>query len=56
MFNNTKTGTAGGTLLAILLSIDGQVVVNAAVNGAIGALASLGVTLAFNLVVKKFRK
>jgi len=56
MDNHTRTGTAGGTLLAILLSIDGQVVLNAAVNGAIGALASLGVTLVFNIIIRKFRK
>ncbi|MBS1744082.1 MAG: hypothetical protein JST81_13705 [Bacteroidetes bacterium] len=54
--NNTKAGTAGGTLLIVLLNIRSEDLLKTAVLAAVGAVVSFCVTLALKLVIKHLRK
>ncbi len=51
----TKTGTAGGTLLAIF-GISSEDLIKTAVLAAVGAVVSFGVTILCKLLFKRFRK
>ncbi len=52
----TRIGTAGGTLLVILSSIQFTDVLETAILGAIGAVVSFVVTVVLKTVIKKLRK
>lgn len=54
--NNTKAGTAGGTLLALLLAIGGGEVVKTIVMTGVGAIVSFVVSMAMKWLVNKARK
>lgn len=54
--NNTKAGTAGGTLLVIFLNIRSEDVIKTSVLAAIGAVVSFAVTLLLKFMIKRLRK
>ena len=54
--NNTKVGTAGGTMLAILANINSGDLIRTGVLAAVGAAVSFGVTLLLKLLIKRLKK
>ena len=54
--NNTKVGTAGGTMLTILANINNGDLIKTGVLAAVGAAVSFGVTLLLKLFVKRLKK
>lgn len=57
MFDNTtKRGTAGGTLLTILVNITCEDIIKTAILAAVGAVVSFGVTLLLKLLMKRYKK
>jgi len=54
--NNTKAGTAGGTLLTVLCYIRSEDLVKTAILAAIGAVVSFSVTLFLKFLIKRFKK
>ena len=54
--NNTKAGTAGGTLLTILFNITSEDVIKTAILAVIGAVVSFSVTVLLKFLVKRFKK
>ena len=54
--NNTKVGTAGGTLLIVLLNIRSEDLVKTAVLAGIGAIVSFSVTLGLKFLIKRLKK
>lgn len=54
--NTTKTGTAAGTMLTILVNISSEDPFKTAVLAAVGAAVSFLVTLLLKSVVRYFRK
>lgn len=54
--NNTKAGTAGGTLLVIILNNRSEDLVKTAVLAAIGAIVSFSVTLGLKFLIKRLKK
>jgi mannitol-specific phosphotransferase system IIBC component len=53
--NNTKAGTAGGTLLTIFANINSGDLVKTGVLAAVGAAVSLTVTLLLKLLIKRLK-
>ena len=54
--NNTKAGTAGGTILTIIFNITSEDLIKTAVLAAIGAVISFSVTLLLKFLLKKVKK
>jgi hypothetical protein len=54
--NNTKAGTAGGTLLTIIGFINTSDIVKTAVLAAVGALVSFSMTVLLQFLIKHFKK
>ena len=54
--NNTKAGTAGGTILTIIFNITSEDLIKTAVLAAIGAVISFSVTLLLKFLLKKIKK
>lgn len=54
--NNTKAGTAGGTLLIIFLNIRSEDLLKTVVLAAIGAIVSFSVTLSLKFLIKRLKK
>ena len=54
--NNTKVGTAGGTMLTILANINSGDLIRTGVLAAVGAVVSFGVTLLLKLLIKRLKK
>jgi len=54
--NSTKAGTAGGTILTILVNIKSEDLIKTAILAAVGAVVSFGVTLLLKLLIKRFKK
>jgi hypothetical protein len=54
--NSTKAGTAGGTLLTIIVNIKSEDILKTGILAAIGAVVSFGVTLLLKFLIKRFRK
>ena len=54
--NNTKVGTAGGTMLTILANINSGDLIKTAVLAGVGAVVSFGVTLLLKLLIKRLKK
>ena len=54
--NNTKVGTAGGTMLTILANINCGDLIKTAVLAGVGAVVSFGVTLLLKLLIKRLKK
>ena len=51
-----KAGTAGGTLLVVLLQISSGEVLKTAVLAAVGAVVSFGVSLGMKWLVKQLKR
>lgn len=54
--NNTKAGTAGGTMLTILANINSGDLIKTAVLAGVGAIVSFGVTLLLKLLITRLKK
>ena len=54
--NNTKAGTAGGTLLTIFANINSGDLIKTGVLAAVGAAVSFGVTLLLKILIKRLKK
>ncbi len=54
--NSTKAGTIGGTLLTILVNINGADLFKTGILAAVGAVVSYSVTLLLKLLIKLFKK
>jgi hypothetical protein len=54
--NSTKAGTIGGTLLTILVNIDGADLVKTGILAAVGAIVSFSVTRLLKFLIKLFKK
>lgn len=54
--SSTKVGTAGGTLLTILVNINSADLLKTVILAALGALVSFSVTLLLKLLIKRFKK
>ena len=54
--DNTKIGTAGGTLLTILFNINSTDLFKTGVLAAVGALVSFSVTLFLKYLIKRLKK
>ena len=54
--NNTKVGTAGGTMLTILANINSGDIIKTSVLAGVGAVVSFGVTLLLKLLIKRLKK
>jgi hypothetical protein len=54
--NSTKAGTIGGTLLTILVNIDGADLVKTGILAAVGAIVSYSVTRLLKFLIKLFKK
>jgi len=54
--NSTKAGTAGGTLLTILVNIKREDLLKTVVLAAVGAVVSFGVTLFLKFLIKRLKK
>ena len=54
--NSTKAGTAGGTLLTILVNIKSEDLLKTGILAALGAVVSFGVTLLLKLLIKRLKK
>ena len=54
--NSTKAGTIGGTLLTILVNINGADLVKTGILAAVGAVVSYLVTLFLKFLIKLFKK
>ena len=54
--NNTKAGTAGGTLLTIFANINCGDITKTAVLAGVGAVVSFGVTLLLKHLLKRLKK
>ena len=54
--NNTKVGTAGGTMLTILANINSGDLIRTGVLAAVGAAVSFSVTLLLKLLIKRLKK
>ena len=51
-----KAGTAGGTLLTILVNISSDDIIKTIILATIGAAVSFGVTLLLKLLIKRYKK
>ena len=56
MNNGTKAGTAGGTLLAMLMNIQDGDIVKTAVLSVIGAAVSFGVSRLLQFIISCFKR
>ena len=54
--NSTKAGTAGGTLLTILVNIHSADLLKTGILAAVGAVVSFSVTLLLKFLIKCFKK
>jgi len=54
--NSTKAGTAGGTLLTILVNIKSEDLLKTGILAAVGAVVSFSVTLLLKFLIKRFKK
>jgi hypothetical protein len=54
--HSTKAGTAGGTLLTILVNIKSEDLLKTGILAALGAVVSFGVTLLLKLLIKRLKK
>jgi mannitol-specific phosphotransferase system IIBC component len=54
--NSMKAGTAGGTLLTIIVNIKSTDLLKTAILAAVGAVVSFGVTLLLKFLIKRFKK
>lgn len=54
--NNTKAGTASGTLLTILFNITSEDILKTAILAAVGAVVSFAVTMFLKLLLKRSKK
>lgn len=53
LFSDTRVGTAGGTLLVIILNINGGEIVKTAVLACVGAVVSFFVSIVLKWMVKR---
>jgi len=54
--NSTKAGTAGGTLLTILVNIKSEDLIKTGILAAVGAVISFSVTLFLKFLIKRLKK
>ena len=54
--NSTKAGTAGGTLLTILVNIKSEDLLKTGILAAVGAVVSFSVTLLLKFLIKRLKK
>jgi len=54
--NSTKVGTAGGTLLTIIVNINSADLLKTGIRAAVGAAVSFSMTLLLKLLIKWFKK
>ena len=54
--NSTKAGTAGGTILTILVNIKSEDLLKTVVLATVGAVVSFGVTLLLKFLIKRIKK
>lgn len=54
--NNTKAGTASGTLLTILFNITSEDLLKTAILAAVGAVVSFAITMFLKLLFKRSKK
>jgi len=54
--NSTKAGTAGGTLLTIIVNINSADILKTGILAAVGAAVSFGVTLLLKFLIKRIKK
>jgi hypothetical protein len=54
--NSTKAGTAGGTMLTILVNIKSEDLLKTVVLATVGAVVSFGVTLLLKFLIKRIKK
>jgi len=54
--NSTKVGTAGGTLLTIIVNINSADLLKTGILAAVGAAVSFSMTLLLKLLIKWFKK
>ncbi len=54
--NSTKAGTAGGTLLTIIVNINSADLLKTGILAAVGAVVSFGVTLLLKFLIKRLKK
>jgi mannitol-specific phosphotransferase system IIBC component len=54
--NSTKAGTAGGTLLVLLLNINSGEIIKTAVLSATGAVVSFSVSLLLKKLLRRIRE
>ena len=54
--NSTKAGTAGGTILTILVNINSTDLFKTGILAAVGAIVSFCVTLILKFLIKRFKK
>ncbi len=56
MDNGTKAGTAGGTLLTIIINIRSEDILKTMVLAAVGAVISFAVSLLLKLLLKRWKQ
>ena len=54
--NTTKVGTAAGTLLTILVNINGQDLIKTGILAAVGALVSFSVTIFLKALARRNKR
>ena len=56
MDNGIKTGTAGGTLLTIIVNIKGEDILKTMILATVGAVISFAVSLLLKVLMKKWKQ